>query len=141
MVTCGLISDRLFNRREQRPMLAVAYCLGCATFLSAALALGPGPIQLTLLGCAMFLAAASTGPAGAMVAELTPAVIHGTAFATLTLANNLFGLAPGPIVTGWLADRIGLLGALSWLPLASVAAALVFLLSRQTSRATLAYAE
>lgn len=141
MVTCGLISDRLFNRREQRPMLAVAYCLGCATFLSAALALGPGPIQLTLLGCAMFLAAASTGPAGAMVADLTPAVIHGTAFATLTLANNLFGLAPGPIVTGWLADRIGLLGALSWLPLASVAAALVFLLAWQTSRAALAYAE
>ena len=62
-------------------------------------------------------------------------MIHGTAFATLTLANNFLGLAPGPIVTGWLADRIGLLGALSWLPLASVAAALVFLLARQTSRA------
>ena len=62
-----------------------------------------------------------------MVASLTPAAIHGTAFATLTLANNFLGLAPGPIVTGWLADRIGLLDALRWLPLASVAAALVLL--------------
>ena len=31
--------------------------------------------------------------------------ISGTAFATLTLANNLLGLAPGPWVTGLLADR------------------------------------
>jgi len=45
----------------------------------------------------------------------------------LTLANNAFGLAAGPIVTGWLADRIGLLGAMQWLPAASLAAALVFL--------------
>jgi MFS family permease len=83
-------------------------------------------MQMVLLGLAMFLAAATAGPAGAMVATLTPAALHGTAFAVLTLANNAFGLAPGPIVTGWLADRIGLLGALQWLPLASLAAALVF---------------
>ena len=58
-----------------------------------------------------------------MVANLTPAALHGTAFAVLTLANNAFGLAPGPIVTGWLADRIGLLGAMQWLPFASICAA------------------
>ena len=45
-----------------------------------------------------------------IVAALTPAALHGTAFAVLTLANNFFGLAPGPILTGWLADRIGLVG-------------------------------
>jgi MFS family permease len=64
-----------------------------------------------------------------MVANLTPAALHGTAFAVLTLANNAFGLAPGPIVTGWLADRIGLLGALQLLPAASLAAALTFYLA------------
>jgi MFS family permease len=93
------------------------------------------------LGLAMLVAAGTTGPAGAMVAGLTPAAIHGTAFATLTLANNFLGLAPGPIVTGWLADHLGLLGALRWLPLASIAAALVFLCARQSSRADLAFAE
>jgi len=88
------------------------------------------------LGAALFIAAGTTGPAGAMVAGLTPAAIHGTAFATLTLANNFLGLAPGPIVTGWLADRIGLLEALRWLPLASVAAAIVFLVARHSPRTT-----
>ena len=141
MVVCGQLSDRLFSRSDQRVRLAVCYSLACAILLSAALALPPGSVQLILLGLAIFLAASTTGPAGAMVAGLTPAAIHGTAFATLTLANNFLGLAPGPIVTGWLADRLGLIGALQWLPLASVAAALVFLLARRSSRADLAYAE
>ena len=107
----------------------------------AALMVPAGPAQLILLGLAIFLAAATTGPAGAMVAGLTPAAIHGTAFATLTLANNFLGLAPGPIVTGWLADKVGLLEALRWLPLASIAAALVFLSARRSSRAEVAFAE
>jgi predicted MFS family arabinose efflux permease len=141
MVVCGIVSDRLFSRPEQRVKLAVGYSLSCALLLSAALMLPPGPAQLVLLGLAIFLAAATTGPAGAMVAGLTPAAIHGTAFATLTLANNFLGLAPGPIATGWLADRMGLLEALRWLPLASIASALVFLSARRSSRADVAFAE
>jgi MFS family permease len=141
MVVCGFVSDRLFSRRDQRLRLAVGYCLGCAILLSFALLVPPGSMQLILLGLAIFLAAGTTGPAGAMVAGLTPAALHGTAFATLTLANNFLGLAPGPIVTGWLADRIGLMHAFQWLPLASVAAALIFLSARGSSRAEMAFAE
>jgi sugar phosphate permease len=141
MVVCGVISDRLFSRPDQRVTLAVGYSLSCAILLSAALMLPAGPAQLILLGLAIFLAAATTGPAGAMVAALTPAAIHGTAFATLTLANNFLGLAPGPIVTGWLADQVGLLEALRWLPLASIASALVFLSARRSSRTEVAFAE
>jgi len=133
MVLCGLVSDRLFREAGPRALLSTAYCVGCAVLLAAALAFGPGTPQLLLLGGAMFLAAATAGPAGAMVANLTPAALHGTAFAILTLANNAFGLAPGPIVTGWLADRIGLLGALQWLPVASIAAALVFFAASRIS--------
>ena len=141
MVVCGLVSDRLFSRPDQRVNLAAGFSLACAILLSIALSLPPGPMQLMLLGLAIFLAAATAGPAGAMVAGLTPTAIHGTAFATLTLANNFLGLAPGPIVTGWLADQVGLLGALRCLPLASIAATLVFLCARQSSRADLAFAE
>jgi MFS family permease len=101
--------------------------------LTAALWFGPGIPQLMLLGAAMFLAAATAGPAGAMVADLTPAALHGTAFAILSLANNAIGQAPGPIVTGWLADRIGLLDALQWLPLASICAAVVFFIGARRS--------
>ena len=75
--------------------------------------------------------------AGAIVANLTPAALHGTAFAVLTLANNCFGLAPGPIVTGWLADRVGLHGALQLLPAASLAATLVFYLASRDTRTEL----
>lgn len=141
MVGCGMVSDRLFSRPEQRMKLAAGYSLSCAILLSAALILPSGAPQLVLLGLAIFLAAATAGPAGAMVAGLTPAAIHATAFATLTLANNFLGLAPGPIVTGWLADQFGLLGALRWLPLASIASALVFLGARRSSRAEVAFAE
>ena len=141
MVVCGLVSDRIFSRPEQRIKLAVGYSLACAVLTGAAFMLPAGTAQLTILGLAIFLAAATTGPAGAMVAGLTPAAIHGTDFATLTLANNFLGLAPGPILTGWLADRIGLLEALQWLPVASIAAALVFLGARQSSRTEVAFAE
>jgi len=71
------------------------------------------------------------------VANLTHPAIHATAFATLTLANNLLGLAPGPFVTGLIADRIGLLGALQLIPLAGVLAALCFLVGRRTYMADL----
>jgi len=126
MLGCGMISDRLVNDNNKRALLAAAFCLGSALMVGAAFALAPGSSQLLLLGVAMFLAASTAGPAGAMVANLTPKALHGTAFAVLTLANNAFGLAPGPILTGWLADRIGLLGAMQWLPAASLAAALAF---------------
>lgn len=140
MVACGIISDRLVSEFGRRAMLSALYCVGCAVLVASALSLGPGTGQLVLLGAAMFLAGSTAGPAGAMVANLTPAALHGTAFAVLTLANNAFGLAPGPIVTGWLADRIGLLGAMQWLPLASLCAATVFIAASRRSEGEVATA-
>ena len=141
MIACGILSDRQARTTAQRALLSASYCMGCSLMLTGALLLGPGLPQLLLLGLGLFLAAASAGPAGAMVARLTPAALHGTAFAVLTLANNAFGLAPGPIVTGWLADRIGLLGALQWLPVASICAAAVFFLGARRAQTEIAAAE
>lgn len=134
MVACGAISDRRAHTAAQRALLSAFYCLGCGLMLIVAFLLEPGVPQLLVLGFGLFLAAAPAGPAGAMVAALTPAALHGTAFAILTLVNNALGLAPGPIVTGWLADRIGLLAALQWLPFASLAAAAVFLTGARQTR-------
>jgi MFS family permease len=78
----------------------------------------------------MFVSAGVTGPSGAMVANLTHPAVQGAAFATLTLANNLLGLAPGPFLTGALADRISLVGALQIVPFMSMAALAVFLFAR-----------
>lgn len=135
MVTFGMVSDRLVRDSNQRALLASLFCVGSAVSVGATFALSPGTAQLLLLGIAMFLAASTAGPAGAMVANLTPRALHSTAFAVLTLANNALGLAPGPIVTGWLADRIGLLGAIQWLPMASLFAALIFLAASQHPQA------
>jgi MFS family permease len=83
------------------------------------------------IGAAMLLMAGTTGPAGAMVANLTHPSIHATAFATLTLVNNLLGLAPGPFVTGVLADHLGLMGAMQIIPLVALGAATAFAIGKR----------
>ena len=131
MILCGMLSDRLCRNAPSRKIaLAIFYCLSSAVLLISGFSLAPGGAQLALIGAGMFLAAGTTGPCGAMVANLTPRPIHGTAFATLTLANNLLGLAPGPLLTGALADRLGLAQACQLVPVVSVLAALVFLYAR-----------
>jgi MFS family permease len=138
MILCGMASDRVARERADRKiLLAIGYCLGAALALSAAMLCTPGAVQLGLLAIAMFLVAGTTGPAGAMVANLTPVAIHGTAFATLTLAHNLIGLAPGPIITGWMADMFSLHSAFQMLPIVGLVAAGVFALARQSYMADL----
>jgi MFS family permease len=131
MIVCGNLADRLNRKVAQRKwMTAIAYCLLCCILLGIAFQLPAGPLQLVLIGCGMFFCAGATGPSGAMVANLTPSSIHSSAFATLTLANNLLGLAPAAILTGIIADRIGLLGALQLIPLAPLLAAVAFAIGR-----------
>jgi MFS family permease len=139
MILCGIAGDRFARTRpDNKILLAIGYCIGASVALFAAMQCEPNLMQLLLLAVAMFLAAGTTGPAGAMVANLTPIAIHGTAFATLTLANNLIGLAPGPILTGWMADKLGLDVAFQMLPLVGLLAAGVFALARQSYHADLA---
>jgi hypothetical protein len=89
-------------------------------------------LQLVVIGAGMFFCAGASGPSGAMVANLTPPTIHASAFATLTLANNLLGLAPAAVLTGLVADRIGLLGALQLVPFAALIAAVAFFIGKRS---------
>ncbi|CAG4893129.1 MFS transporter [Paraburkholderia gardini] len=133
MIVCGNLADRLSRKVAKRKwMAAIAYCLLCCVLLGTAFQLPGGPAQLVLIGCGMFFCAGATGPSGAMLANLTPPSIHASAFATLTLANNLLGLAPAAILTGIVADRIGLLGALQLVPLAPLLAAVAFAIGRRS---------
>jgi len=127
MTGCGIITDKLSrNFAVRKWLIAIIYSLLSAILLLIGFQLPAGVSQMVLLGLGMLLVAGTTGPAGAMVANLTHPSIHATAFATLTLANNLLGLAPGPFITGMFADRIGLLGALQIIPAMGFAAAVVF---------------
>ncbi|MFF4544734.1 MFS transporter [Streptomyces sp. NPDC001435] len=131
MIAGGIASDRISATAPIRKWgVAVACSLSSLVLLSLAFRLPTGPAQLAALAAGCLLSAGTAGPAAAMVANLTPASVAATAFATLTLANSLLGLAPGPAVTGALADRIGLLGALRVVPLTAVAASVAFLIGR-----------
>ncbi|SAK99155.1 major facilitator transporter [Caballeronia fortuita] len=132
MVVCGNLTDRISkNAREKKWLTAIVFCLACFVLLALAFRMPAGIVQLLLIGAGMFFSAGATGPSGAMVANLTPPSIHASAFATLTLANNLLGLAPAAILTGIVADRIGLLGALQLVPFAPLAAAIVFAIGKR----------
>ncbi|MFJ5775636.1 MFS transporter [Streptomyces sp. NPDC093094] len=132
MILGGLVSDRVSTTASSRKWaVAIGCSLGSLLLLTAAFQLPTGPAQLVALGLGCLLSAGSAGPAAAMVANLTPAAVAATAFATLTLANSLLGLAPGPAVTGALADRLGLLGALRVVPLVALAATVAFLIGRR----------
>lgn len=114
MIVWGLVSDRLSASDDrQRFRLCAGLGLGSSVLLAAAFLMTPSAMQWLALFGGVFLVAGTTGPVGAIVARLTPAALHGTAFAVVTLANNAFGLAPGPWITGVLADRIGLGAALA----------------------------
>jgi MFS family permease len=142
MILCGIITDRVSRKIPARKWTAaMIYSLASATLLLAAFQLPPGTAQLVLLGAGMAVVAGTTGPAGAMVANLTHPAIHATAFATLTLANNLLGLAPGPFLTGLVADRIGLMGAMQLVPLIALGACAAFAVGKRHYAADLARIE
>ncbi|WHZ10350.1 MAG: putative MFS-type transporter [Burkholderiaceae bacterium] len=133
MIFCGIVTDWVSRTVAARKwMAAIVYCLISFTALGVAFAIAEGPLQMALIGIGMFFCAGASGPSGAMVARLTPEPIHASAFATLTLINNFLGLAPAAFVTGIVADRIGLLGALQFVPLFSLAGAVFFLLGSRS---------
>jgi MFS family permease len=132
MIVCGRLTDRLAEREPVRKFaIAVALALSTFALLAVGFHLEPGPAQLVLLAAGTFLAAGTTGPSTAMVANVTHLSIHSTAFATLSLANNLLGMAPGPIVTGALADAFGLARAFQIVPFVCLGAAAAFFCGRR----------
>ncbi|WP_405944648.1 MFS transporter [Streptomyces sp. NBC_00932] len=127
----GMVSDRLSRTAPIRKWTVSITCsVGTFALLLCGFGLHAGPLQLTLVAAGALLSNATAGPAAAMVANLTPAAVAATAMATLTLANSLLGLAPGPTVTGMLADHVGLLGALRLIPLVAVVACAAFAIGR-----------
>ncbi|MFE3056622.1 MFS transporter [Nocardia sp. NPDC059239] len=123
MVVCGILTDRVGRRHPARQWgSALVYCAISLILLTVAFSLGTGAAQLTLLALGALTAAGSAGATSSMVASLTHPSLRATAFATVTLANNVFGLALGPLVVGFLADRYGLAAALRLVPLTYVGA-------------------
>ena len=131
-IICGMLCDRLGRERaDRKTSLAISFCLGSCLLLSAAFALPAGTVQLVLLCLGVFIVIGTNGPSMAMVANLTHNSVHSSAFATLTIANNLLGLALGPLVIGKVSDHLGLHGAFQLMPLMSIFAAAVFFYAKR----------
>lgn len=129
MALCGIAADRVSRRRpELKWTVAITVAALAMVFLMVGFQLGNGPLQLTLIGIGAFFCAGSSGATTAIVASLSHPSIRASAFGAGTFANNIFGMALGPFVVGMLSDRLGLLGALQWVPLSYVIAIVVLAL-------------
>jgi MFS family permease len=121
MVACGYVTDKLSRNTPVRKWTtSIVFGIASLVFLGIGFRAHAGNHQLQLLAVGVFFAAGVAGPAGAMVANLTHESIRSSALGTLTFANNLLGLASGPLLTGVLADHYGLARALQIVPLISV---------------------
>lgn len=127
MVCGGYLADRLSRKNSRNRLhLPALYALGSFILLSTAFSLPPGRAQFFLIMLGGFLVSAYGGVAVALVADVIHPGLRTTALATLALAMNLIGLAPGPFIVGALSDAFGLRVAMAIIPLASVAAAICF---------------
>lgn len=132
MITCGVLTDRASRRHPERKWTtSIGYGAAAALLLAVGFQLPAGGSQLVVIGCGAFFSAGASGPATAMVANLSHASVRATGFGMLTLANSLLGLAAGPFVIGLLADHLGLLGALQLAPLVYLGAIAALLLGKR----------
>ncbi|CAM2772944.1 MFS transporter [Prescottella defluvii] len=132
MVVCGIVTDRVSRTDPARKwMTGVVFCVIALLSLGIGFQLDTGAPQLILLGIGAFFSAGCSGPTAAMVAGLTHESVRASALGTLTIANNILGLALGPFVIGILADRLGLIESLQLAPLFYVAAIAALLVGRR----------
>ena len=138
-VVLGAIADRAGLRRPAGKFIAVA-TLSVLTAIILILAFGgshwgleltpAGQLSLIVLGG--FVATCTVGPAAAVVIGVIHPGVRSTGAAVLSLFQNLFGLAAGPLIAGALSDLIGLEMALTLTPMGCIVAALSFLAARHS---------
>jgi len=123
MISCSMLADRLSRRNAANKLrIASIYAVLACALLVIAFMQPPGPAQIILLGVGMFVSGGIAGPAAATIVKVTDARIRATALGFVTVCNQLLGLAPGPFVTGLVADHLGLKQALGLAPLVSLLA-------------------
>ena len=133
MVIGGNVVDRASVANPvNRLRMMMAYGLVMGTSLLLGLSLAPGWGQLALMAIGLFFSTSFLGAALAVAADVTPARSHATTFAVLALAYMLIGGAPGPLVTGKIADMVGLKTALSIIPIGALLGALCFYFGSKT---------
>ena len=141
-VVLGAVADWAGTRRSGGRFIAVAI-LCVLSMVALVTAFGaaqagielPQGIQYRLILLGGFLGPCIVGPAVAIVIEVVHPGVRATGASVLALVQNLLGLATGPFIGGLLSDAFGLQTALALTPLASVIAALCFVIARNSYQA------
>jgi len=141
-VCWSVLADRLSVRK---PLARVYVCAATAALTAVLMTLAfavlsPGPMQFWALLAGAVTMTGTIGPAAAIVVDVVHPGVRATAAALLSLTQNLFGLAAGPLLAGLLSDRYGLEAALAVTPVFCLLSAGVFLLAARTYKADLASA-
>jgi len=128
MIGFAHVADRAAVRNPAARLLVPA---GLAVFTAGLLttafaAVGPGTVQFLLIVVGGATITAAVGPVAAVVVDVVHPALRATAISTLTVVQNLVGLAVGPVLAGWLSDRYGLTAALAVLPMLCVVSAGMF---------------
>ena len=127
-IAWSMLADRLAKRRP-RARLLVPFVAALATTILMVTAFGvmsPGPAQFAVIVAGGLTMTASIGPVAAVIVDVVHPGVRATAAAVLSLTQNLFGLAAGPVLAGLLSDHYGLSFALTAVPLFCMAAAVMF---------------
>jgi MFS family permease len=130
----GVVADRLTPRVACARLYVPAFGAVLTAILmgSAFTLLPPGNAQFALILAGGLMMAVNVGPISAVVIDVVHPSIRATAASILSLVQNLFGLAGGPLLTGILSDRYGLAVALGVVPAFCVLAAVLFLAAART---------
>lgn len=133
-VVWSVLADRMSSRypRARLYVPAVAAVLTAAFMCTAFGRLSPGGAQFALIVAGATMMTGSIGPVAAVVVDVVHPAVRATAAAILSLTQNLFGLAAGPLLAGYLSDAFGLPFALSVVPLFCLVAGVVFVVAART---------
>jgi len=142
-VVWGVLADRMTSRVAcARLYVPVAGAVLTAVLMGLAFgAFPPGNAQFALILAGGLMMAVNVGPISAVVIDVVHPSVRATAASILSLVQNLFGLAGGPLLTGILSDRYGLQFALAVVPAFCLVAAACFALASRTYVADLRHAE
>lgn len=124
-VMWGYAADRASRRdRGHRLRIPAAGTAACFVLFTAGFGfVAPGAVQLALIAAGSLFMTVTIGSVGAVVIDVVAPEVRATAMSMITVSQNLFGMAVGPLITGVLSDRYGLGAALAVVPVFSLAAA------------------
>ncbi|MDR3489604.1 MAG: MFS transporter [Bradyrhizobium sp.] len=138
-VIWGNVADRAGRRALTSKLYVIAALslVSMATLVVAFTAPRLGVVatanaQIALIVLGAFLAANTVGPVAAVVLNVMHPSVRATGGSVLSLFQNLFGLAAGPLIAGVASDHWGLETTMVFMPLFSIVAAVMFLLAVRT---------